>query len=116
MADDGSGGPAGQVRSSGDASLPAEPVGLVIGTEDATPLEFWVAVGAQSFLQLDDVVSLERRLPGREERVRIFGVVSQVRARHEGARFDSDVFLIADGVLPAEVLSLIHISEPTRPY
>jgi hypothetical protein len=26
-----------------------------------------------------------------------------VRARHEGARFDSDVFLIADGVLPAEV-------------
>ena len=35
-------------------------------------------------------------------RVRISGVVSQVRARHEGARFDSDVFLIADGVLPAD--------------
>ena len=30
-------------------------------------------------------------------------MVAQVRARHEGARFDSDVFLIADGVLPAEV-------------
>ena len=29
--------------------------------------------------------------------------MSQVRARHEGARFDSDVFLIASGVLPAEV-------------
>ena len=26
-----------------------------------------------------------------------------MRARHEGARFDTDVFLIADGVLPAEV-------------
>jgi DNA helicase HerA-like ATPase len=33
----------------------------------------------------------------------MYGVVSQVRARQEGARFDSDVFLIADGVLPGEV-------------
>ena len=41
------------------------------------------------------------RLPGGEI-VRIYGIVSQVRARHEGARFDSDVFLIEDGVLPAE--------------
>jgi uncharacterized protein len=82
---------------------PAEPVGRVIGTEDATPLEFWVAVAPGGFLQLDDVVCLERPLPGRPEPVRIYGVVSQVRARHEGARFDSDVFLIAEGVLPAEV-------------
>ncbi|MBW3663836.1 MAG: ATP-binding protein [Actinobacteria bacterium] len=77
-------------------------VGRVIGTEDATPLEFWVAVGPDRFLQLDDVVALERTPPGRES-VRIYGVVNQVRARHEGARFDSDVFLIEDGVLPAEV-------------
>src|SRR3954454_19124360 len=78
-------------------------VGRVIGTEDATPLEFWVGVGPDAYLQLDDVVCLERPLPGRPDPVRIFGVVSQVRARHEGARFDSDVFLIAEGVLPAEV-------------
>ena len=38
-------------------------VGRVIGTEDATPLEFWVAVGPGAFLQLDDVVALERALP-----------------------------------------------------
>src|SRR4051794_5384905 len=82
---------------------PAEPVGRVIGTEDATPLEFWVAVAPGGVLQLDDVVCLERPPPGRPDPVRIFGVVSQVRARHEGARFDSDVFLIAEGVLPAEV-------------
>lgn len=78
-------------------------MGLVIGTEDATPLEFWVGVAAGAYLQLDDVVALERVLPGTGELVRIYGVVTQVRARHEGARFDSDVFLIADGVLPAEV-------------
>jgi len=69
---------------------------------DATPLGFWVAVADGSFLELDDVVACERVLPdGRA--VRISGVVGQVRARHEGARFDSDVFLVADGVLPAEV-------------
>jgi len=77
-------------------------VGRVIGTEDATPLEFWVGVENGQFLQLDDVVALERELPGGET-VHIYGMVEQVRARHEGARFDSDVFLIEDGVLPAEV-------------
>jgi hypothetical protein len=76
-------------------------VGRVIGTEDSTPLEFWVAVGPQQFLQLDDVVALERTIDGVGE-VQIYGVVTQVRARHEGARFDSDVFLIEEGVLPAE--------------
>ena len=77
-------------------------VGRVIGTEDATPLEFWVGVENGQFLQLDDVVALERTLPGGKT-VHIYGIVQQVRARHEGARFDSDVFLIEDGVLPAEV-------------
>jgi DNA helicase HerA-like ATPase len=79
-----------------------QPVGRVIGTEDATPLEFWVGVGEGQFLQLDDVVALERTLPGGDT-VHIYGMVEQVRARHEGARFDSDVFLIEEGVLPAEV-------------
>ncbi|MGH8909874.1 MAG: ATP-binding protein [Egibacteraceae bacterium] len=83
-------------------------VGRVIGTEDATPLEFWVAVGPGEFLQLDDVVALERTPPGRGP-VRIYGMVSQVRARHEGARFDSDVFLIADGLLPAEVCEAAQV-------
>jgi DNA helicase HerA-like ATPase len=84
-------------------------VGRVLGTEDATPLEFWVGVGPDAYLQLDDVVALERELPGGEQ-VRIYGVVSQVRARHEGARFDSDVFLIEDGILPAEISEAAMVS------
>jgi DNA helicase HerA-like ATPase len=84
-------------------------VGRVIGTEDATPLEFWVAVAPGEYLQLDDVVALERVLPTGEP-VRVYGMVSQVRARHEGARFDSDVFLISDGVLPAEVSEAAKIT------
>jgi DNA helicase HerA-like ATPase len=78
------------------------PAGRVIGTEPATPLEFWVGVGEGHYLQLDDVVVVDRVLPD-GQRLRISGIVSQVRATHEGARLDSDVFLVADGVLPAQV-------------
>jgi DNA helicase HerA-like ATPase len=38
------------------------------------------------------------------------GVVTEVRARHEGATFGSDVFLIADGVLPAQVQEIAEIT------
>ena len=77
-------------------------VGRVVGTDDASPLEFWVAVDAGERLQLDDVVAVDRMLPD-GALLRVFGIVSEMRARHEGARFQSDVFLIADGLLPAEV-------------
>ena len=87
----------------------ADMVGRVIGTEDATPLHFWVAVAEGEYLQLDDVVALERLLPTGEV-VKVYGTVGQVRARHEGARFDSDVFLIEDGVLPAEVAEAAEVT------
>ena len=77
-------------------------VGRVLGTDDATPLEFWVAVAPGQHVQLDDVLALDRILPT-GEKLSLYGIVGQVRARHEGARFQSDVFLISDGLLPAEV-------------
>ncbi|HEX2771728.1 MAG TPA: ATP-binding protein, partial [Micromonosporaceae bacterium] len=86
-----------------------EPVGRVLGTADATPLQFWTAVAPGSYLQLDDVVVTRRELPDREP-VTIAGVVTQVRARHEGAQFDSDVFAIADGTLPAQVQEAAEIT------
>jgi DNA helicase HerA-like ATPase len=86
------------------------PVGRVLGTEDATPLTFWVALAEGQFLQLDDVVVCERAVPGRRDPVRLSGVVTQVRARHEGARFDSDVFLVTDGLLPAEAVEAAEIT------
>jgi DNA helicase HerA-like ATPase len=87
---------------------PSPSVGRVLGTQDAMPLEFWVAIDAGQFLQLDDVVLVETPLPdGRS--VRLYGVVDLVRARHEGARFDSDVFLVEQGVLPALVAQAAHV-------
>ncbi len=89
-----------------------EPIGRVIGIDDATPLEFWVAVDPGHTIQLDDVVAVTRTLPDGSD-VSIYGLVTQVRARHEGARFQSDVFLIAEGILPAEV-SEAALVQPTR--
>ena len=85
-------------------------VGRVLGTLDATPLQFWVAVQPGAYLQLDDVVVTTRELPDGRDPVTIAGVVTQVRARHEGATFDSDVFAIADGMLPAQVQEAAEIT------
>ena len=83
-------------------------VGRVLGTLDAMPLEFWVGVAEGQYLQLDDVVVVETPLPdGRK--VRLYGVVDLARARHEGATFDSDVFLIEEGVMPATVAQAAHV-------
>ena len=84
-------------------------VGRVLGTRDATPLEFWVGVAEGQFLQLDDVIALERVLPTGEQ-IRMYGTVGQVIASHEGARFDSDVFLIEDGVLPAGIAEVAQVT------
>jgi len=86
-----------------------ETVGLVVGTVAATPLQFSVAVRADQFLQLDDVVTTSRQVPGRPP-VRVSGVVTNVEAVHEGARFASDVFLIQQGALPAEVAEIAQVS------
>ena len=50
-----------------------------------------------------------RDVPGRGP-VMTAGVVTEVRARHEGASFGSDVFLIADGVLPAQVQEIAEVT------
>ncbi|HEX6756366.1 MAG TPA: ATP-binding protein [Mycobacteriales bacterium] len=86
-----------------------EVVGRVLGTEDATPLKFWVAVSGEHYLQLDDVVVTTRHVPGHGV-VEVAGVVTEVAARHEGAQFASDTFLIADGVLPAQVQEAAEIA------
>jgi len=84
-------------------------VGRVLGTEDSTPLLFHVALDADAYLQLDDVVATVRHVPGVGP-VLTAGIVTQVRARHEGASFGSDVFLISDGVLPAAVQEIAEVT------
>jgi len=96
----------GTVGASGGA---AASVGRVAGTEDATPLQFSVAIEANAYLQLDDVVVTVRPVPGADP-VMTAGIVTQVRSRHEGASYGSDTFLIADGVLPGRVQEIAEVS------
>jgi hypothetical protein len=84
-------------------------VGLVVGTVPATPLQFSVGLAPGQYLQLDDVVVARRELPGRPP-IQISGVVTNVEAVHEGARFASDVFLIEQGALPAEVCEIAEVA------
>jgi len=84
-------------------------LGLVVGTVPATPLKFCVGLAPGQYAQLDDVVVTHRPLPGREA-VRIAGVVTNIEAVHEGARFASDVFLIDSGALPAEVCEVAEVA------
>ncbi len=95
-------GPGGSVGADGA-------VGRVLGTEDATPLKFQVALHPDAYLQLDDVVVTVRAVPDVGP-VMIAGVVTEVMARHEGASFGSDVFLISDGVLPAHVQEVAEVT------
>ena len=97
------------MTENGTAGLSADLVGQVVGTEDSTPLQFAVALRDGAYLQLDDVVVTVRQVPGIGP-VMTSGVVTQVRARHEGASFGSDVFLISDGVLPAQVQEIAEVS------
>jgi DNA helicase HerA-like ATPase len=91
------------------ADRPAGQVGLVAGTEDSTPLQFSVALDETAYLQLDDVVVTLRAVPGVGP-VLTSGIVTQVRARHEGANFGSDVFLISEGILPARTQEIAEIA------
>jgi DNA helicase HerA-like ATPase len=84
-------------------------VGRISGIQDSTPLLFGVALEPDSYLQLDDVVVTVRSVPGVGP-VMTSGIVTEVRARHEGASFGSDVFLIADGILPARVQEIAEVT------
>lgn len=84
-------------------------IGKVLGTEDAQPLDFWIAVAPEQVVQLDDVVFVTRDLPDKS-RVSLYGVVDIIRARHEGARFDSDVFLSEQGIFPLGQSVAAHVA------
>src|SRR6266567_3576496 len=87
----------------------ADALGLVAGTVPATPLKYSVSLAPGQYAQLDDVVVTQRELPGRGG-IQIAGVVTNVEAVHEGARFASDVFLIEQGALPAEISEVAEVT------
>jgi DNA helicase HerA-like ATPase len=91
------------------ADSPSSPViGLVLGSQDATPLEFWFGVRGGDHVQLDDLV-VTRTMLSDGQTVTFYGIVDIVRKRFEGSQFDTDAFRVADGTLPADVSYAAHV-------
>lgn len=101
--------PDSEEAAAGSDGTPPAAVGKVAGTADSTPLKFHVALTEDAYLQLDDVVTCSREVPGVGSVV-TSGVVTDVVSRHEGATFGSDVFLIADGVMPGQVQEVAEVT------
>lgn len=85
------------------------PVGYVMGTLEATPLDFWVAIAPGQVVRLDDVVLVETKRPDDGETVIFYGVVDHVRTLLEGVALDTDTFLARDGLLPVNVSYAAHV-------
>ncbi len=83
-------------------------VGVVLGSREATPLEFWVGVREGVALRLDDVVVAESPHPGGGG-VRFYGLVDHVAKLHEGEGFDTDAFLAAEGRIPFSLAYVAHV-------
>ncbi len=85
-------------------------IGMILGTEDATPLQFWIAVNDKTKVQLDDIVYIAVPDPTQNgEAVRFYGVVDEVRRRYEGIQFDGDTELVVQGLMPASVTYAAHV-------
>lgn len=80
----------------------AQLLGRVLGTEDVTPNVFWFAVSAGASVALDELVVVETQRPDGKT-VTFYGQVDNVRKRHEGVTFESDVEDVVAGILPASV-------------
>ncbi|MGO9061419.1 MAG: ATP-binding protein [Candidatus Binataceae bacterium] len=86
----------------------SELVGIVLGSVDATPLEFWIGVSDGKLVQLDDLVLVDTVTPDGEI-VRFYGIVDIVRKKYEGAQFDTDAFRAVAGTLPVDTSYSAHV-------
>ena len=85
-------------------------IGMVLGTEQATPLAFWFAVAEGTKVQLDDIVFIEVADPETAgDAVRFYGVVDEVRRAYEGIQFEGDTELVVQGLMPANVTYGAHV-------
>lgn len=90
------------------ATPQGEAAGVVLGSVDATPLDFWVGIRDGQEIQLDDLILVDTPSPTGTP-VRFYGVVDQVRKRYEGAQFDTDAFRAAQGTLPVDISYAAHV-------
>ncbi|WP_457636985.1 ATP-binding protein [Oceanithermus sp.] len=84
-----------------------EAIGVVLGSREASPLEFWIGI-QKGLVRLDDVVWVEADHGGLT--VRYYGMVDRVHKLLEGTRFDSDTFLAASDLIPTNTAYVAHVT------
>ncbi len=85
-----------------------EVVGVVLGSRESAPLDFWVGVEEGKMVQLDDLIVLDSVTPDGAA-LTYYGIVDQVTKCFEGNAFDTDAFHVADHSLPVEVSYAAHV-------
>ncbi len=83
-------------------------MGKVIGTQDATPLEFWMLLEEGEQVQMDEAVVVDTTTPD-GEKLQLFGIIDIIRAKHQGSTYDSDVIEAERGLLPVELSIAAHV-------
>jgi hypothetical protein len=84
-------------------------VGRVLGTEDSTPLEFWVGIEEETYLQLDDVVVVQTDVPGAGP-LRVSGIVDRVNIGEQTKDVRQTSIVRRDG----PVLAQNHVSDDRK--
>lgn len=83
-------------------------VGIVLGTKDSTPFEFYVEVDENKSLQVDDIIVTTSEYP-RFGKITFYGVVDQVISRLEGLETNEQARFHSQGLFDANLTYYCHI-------
>ncbi|MBC7321056.1 ATP-binding protein [bacterium] len=83
-------------------------IGIVLGTKDATPFEFYIEVDSNQSLQVDDIIVTTSEYP-RFGRVTFYGIVDQVISRLEGLETNEQARFHSQGLFDANLTYYCHV-------
>lgn len=75
-------------------------IGIIMGSKETTPLDFWISVSESACVQLDDVIRVESQDPETGVPIHYYGLVDRVEKSLEGLEFHSDSRRVYEGLLP----------------
>ncbi len=84
-------------------------IGKVMGTRETSSTEFWLQVKEDSYIEVDDIVTVKSNIEGLGS-VYFFGVVREVYRGYEGIEFDSWNKNVSEGIVPVESFHIAKVS------
>ncbi len=86
------------------------PIGIIMGSKETSPLEFWISVSESACVQLDDVVRVACVDPETGQHIQYYGLVDRVEKSLEGLEFHSDSLRVHEGLLPYSLCYAARVS------